>query len=51
MPDNNGYIVAAYAVTWFVVIAYAVRLHAVTRRARDLYEEASVAARGAEPPS
>ena len=41
MPDNSGYITAAYAVTWFVFIAYAVRLHLVARRARAQYLDAS----------
>ena len=27
MPDGNGYIIAAYVVTWVAIIGYAVRLH------------------------
>jgi len=48
MPDNNGFIVAAYVVTWAVLIAYAIRLHVVTRRARDELVRAARALEGAE---
>jgi len=41
VPDSNGYLVAAYAVTWFVLVAYAVRLHRVARRAEQDYAEAA----------
>ena len=41
MPDNSGYIVAAYAVTWASIIAYVLRLNAVARRARAHYAEAA----------
>jgi len=41
VPDNSGYIVAAYAITWAAIIAYLLRLNAVTRRARAHYDEAS----------
>ena len=41
MSDNNGYIVAAYAVTWVAIIAYLVRLNAVARRAMAHYAEAA----------
>jgi hypothetical protein len=41
MRDTMGYIVAAYAITWVALIAYAVRLHRVSQRARTEYHEAS----------
>jgi CcmD family protein len=41
VPDNNGYIVAAYAITWAVIIAYMLRLNALMRRARAHFAEAS----------
>jgi hypothetical protein len=42
MPDNNSYIVAAYAVTWITLLGFALRLHAVARRARERYADASL---------
>ena len=41
MPDGNGYIIAAYVVTWVAIIGYAVRLHFVMQRARAQLEQAS----------
>ena len=41
MPDNTGYIVAAYVITWVVLVGYAVRLQAVSRRARARLEQAT----------
>ena len=41
MPDNNSYVIAAYAVTWVMLLAYAVRLHRVARRAETQFAEAS----------
>ena len=41
MPDSNNYVVAAYVVTWIMLLGYALRLHAVSRRSREQYAEAS----------
>jgi hypothetical protein len=41
MPGNLDFVVAAYTVTWVFLVAYAVRLHLVSRRARALLEEAA----------
>lgn len=38
--ESNGYIVAAYVLTWVVLVAYAVRLHGVSRRAQQQYADA-----------
>lgn len=48
MPGNLDFVVAAYAVTWVFLIAYAVRLHLVSRRARALLDEAAQARPGGE---
>ncbi|MGK7312565.1 MAG: hypothetical protein ACN0LA_10055 [Candidatus Longimicrobiales bacterium M2_2A_002] len=41
MPDANvwSYVIAAYAVTWFGLIGYSVRLFLLTRRAKDTVAE------------
>jgi hypothetical protein len=41
MSESNGYIIAAYTVTWITLIGYAIRLHLVSRRARAQMESAS----------
>lgn len=41
MPDGNGYIVAAYVLTWVALLAYAARLVRVSRRAQEQLEQAS----------
>lgn len=48
MPEtnNNAFIIAAYAVTWVTVVAYAVRLVLVSRRANAQLEQASQGAGG-----
>jgi len=48
MPEtnSNNFIIAAYVVTWVTVIAYAVRLVLVTRRAKEQLEQASQGAGG-----
>lgn len=38
--ESNGYIVAAYVLTWVVLVGYAIRLHAVSRRSRQQYADA-----------
>jgi hypothetical protein len=40
VSESIDFIVAAYAITWVVLIAYAVRLHRVSRRAMAQYREA-----------
>ena len=41
MPETstNGYIVAAYVITWIALITYALRLLRTTRRAASRYTE------------
>ena len=41
MPESNGYIVAAYVLTWVMLVGYAVRLARVSRRAKEQLEQAS----------
>ena len=41
MPDQNSYIVAAYAITWITLLGYALYLHAVSRRSRRQLEQAA----------
>ncbi|HEX7121879.1 MAG TPA: CcmD family protein [Gemmatimonadaceae bacterium] len=41
MSDNIGYIVAAYGITWIVLVGYALRLHRVSRRAQAEFGQAS----------
>lgn len=42
MADNNmAYVAAAYGLTWVVLVVYAVRLHGVSRRAREEFVDAS----------
>ncbi|HSA54283.1 MAG TPA: CcmD family protein [Gemmatimonadaceae bacterium] len=41
MAEANGFIVAAYIVTWVGLLGYAWRLHGTSRRARAEYDEAS----------
>jgi hypothetical protein len=41
MSEGNGYIIAAYAITWVMILAYAGRLMVVAKRARDQLEQAS----------
>jgi hypothetical protein len=49
MPDNSSYIVAAYVVTWFTLLAYTLRLHLVARRAKELAAEAARGPDGGRP--
>jgi hypothetical protein len=37
MPSNETFIVAAYTLTWLVLIAYAIRLWRASTRARAEY--------------
>jgi CcmD family protein len=48
MPESNGYIVAAYVVTWVVILGYALRLVRVTRQANEQLERASRSGAGSE---
>lgn len=48
MADNTGFIVAAYTVTWVVLLAYAIRLHRLSRRAREQFTDAARYPTGAE---
>jgi hypothetical protein len=48
MRDGMGYIVAAYVVTWVMVLGYWVWLRAVARRARKRLAEASRSGAGGE---
>lgn len=41
MAEANGYIVAAYVVTWIGILGYAARLVLVSRRAKEQLERAS----------
>lgn len=38
--ESKGFIVAAYVVTWVMLVGYAIRLHAVSRRARQQFADA-----------
>jgi len=38
MPANNSFIIAAYAVTWVVILGYLWRLNRHASRARATYE-------------
>lgn len=38
--EGIGFVVAAYAATWIVVLGYLWRLRGALKRARDLYEQA-----------
>lgn len=40
MPENNAYIIAAYAVTWIAIVAYAFRLHGKRAEAERRLEHA-----------
>lgn len=40
MPSNQTFIIAAYAVTWVVVLTYLARLVVAGARARAAYEAA-----------
>lgn len=46
LNDYNGFIVAAYAITWITFIAYALRLAGVMRRSREQLRQASRGAGG-----
>jgi len=48
MPESNGYIIAAYVITWVMILGYAFRLVVVTRQARDRLEQASRVDAGSE---
>lgn len=41
MPSNKVFIIASYALTWVVVLAYAARLAVAGGRARAAYESAT----------
>jgi CcmD family protein len=41
MLEGNGFVVAAYVVTWIGVIGYAMRLHRVSRDAKHRLAQAS----------
>lgn len=43
------FVIAAYVITWAVLIGYAVRLYAVNRRASALHDESVRAAPGVTP--
>jgi CcmD family protein len=47
MRDNSSYIIAAFAITWLVLIAYTVRLQRLTRRFQAMVDEAASRAPGA----
>jgi hypothetical protein len=40
MPENTGFVAAAFIVTWIAVIGYQIRLVRVTRRAREQMRDA-----------
>ena len=46
MPDNTPFIVAAYAVTWIAIVAYAFRLHGKRAEAERRLEHARRSAGG-----
>ena len=46
MPDNNSFIIAAYVVTWTVLLGYLWRLRRVRNDARRRLENAGRDARG-----
>ena len=39
--DNWYYVGAAYAITWIVIVGFAVNVQRVTKRARKAYDDAS----------
>ena len=41
MAESNGYLIAAYVVMWVGLIGYALKLHRVSREARQRLDEAS----------
>ncbi|HWP02987.1 MAG TPA: hypothetical protein VNL96_06000 [Gemmatimonadaceae bacterium] len=41
MQGEWNYVIAAYAITWVVFVAYALRLERVTRRVRARRDEAA----------
>ena len=45
MTGNWMFVIAAYSVTWIVVLGYFVRLHRGLRRAQSAYDAAMAATR------
>jgi CcmD family protein len=48
MPSNQTFIIAAYTITWVVVLGYTARLGLASARARAAFEAASANGGGSE---